>query len=182
MLTNNPDKVEALEILVQVQNTGILAARAEVEKLKGEATTAGERREAADDEIECWRSAAAASGDRVAMLEAENARLKAVEERCERAEAASREAQAEIGRLRVENASLREAAAVDDLRRVSSSIYALYSKKLTIALGIVQGGDRDAAKTPARCPAEPEHIAGRDYHRYTYTSPGMSSVCPRSAF
>lgn len=116
------NKVESLEILIQVQNTEILAARAELEQLKGEATAAGERREAADDEIECWRSAAAASGDRVVVLEAENAHLKAVEERCERAEATNREAQAEIGRLRVENASLREAAAADDLRRVSSSL------------------------------------------------------------
>ena len=68
------------------------------------------------------------------MLEVENALLKAVEERYEQAEVASREAQAEIGRLHVENASLREAAAVDDLRRVNVHLYALYPQNLTIAL------------------------------------------------
>lgn len=124
-IEENGKKVQALERAAEVQNAAFLAAREEVERLKGDAATAAERREAADDEIDCWRAAAAASGERVAVLEAENARLKAVEDRCERAEAARREAraqlraaQAEIGRLRVENAGLREEVAVADVLRV----------------------------------------------------------------
>lgn len=52
---------------------------------------------------------------------------------------------------------------------------------LILALRIVEGGNGDAAKALARCPAGPEHFAGRGCYAHSHTAPGMSSVHAHTA-
>ncbi|KJA18186.1 hypothetical protein HYPSUDRAFT_965824 [Hypholoma sublateritium FD-334 SS-4] len=170
-------RVEALQHAAGVQGAALRDAREEIERLKGDAKTAAERREVADDEIECWRAAAAASGERVAVLEAEIARLKAVEERCERAEAAGREARAllgaaqkEIGRLRVENAGLREEATVADVQRLREGTVTPRKPSRVVPPG--QGTSRDATSTPT--PRRKKDATTLTQHPPRKTPPGQS--------